>query len=84
MRDFFIRSFEMIVSVVVVVAALVVFIGGLVTMFSHMGGFLQGLMVWVIGAIYVLFMGGAMFLGLGIYQNTKRTADATERLANRG
>lgn len=83
MRDFFIKSFEVIVSIVVIVSALVVFVGGLVMMFSHMGGFLQGLLFWVLGAIYVLFVGGAMFLGLGIYQNTKRTADATERLANR-
>ena len=77
MRDFFIKSFEVIVSVVVVLMAAAVVIGGLVTMFS--GGFLQGLGILIGGAVYVLFLGGLMFLGLGIYQNTKRAADALER-----
>ncbi|MDR5650994.1 hypothetical protein [Ruixingdingia sedimenti] len=84
MRDFFIRSFELIVGVVIVVAALGVLIGGLMTMFAPQGGFLQGIAIWVAGAIYVLFLGGAMYLGLGIYQNTRRTAEALERLAERG
>lgn len=77
MRDFFIKSFEIIVSVVVVLMAVAVVIGGLMTMFN--GGFLQGLGILIGGAVYVLFIGGAMYLGLGIYQNTKRTADALER-----
>jgi len=83
MRDFFIRSFEMIVSAIVILAAIGVFIGGLVVMFNAQGGFVQGLVVWIVGAVYVLFLGGAMYLGLGIYQNTKRTADAIDALARR-
>jgi hypothetical protein len=27
----------------------------------------------------VIFIGGALYLGLGIYQNTKRMADAMDR-----
>ncbi len=83
MRDFFIQSFEMIVSAIVVIAAIGVFIGGLVMMFNAQGGFLPGLGIWIVGGIYVLFLGGAMYLGLGIYQNTKRTADAIEALARK-
>jgi hypothetical protein len=43
------------------------------------GGILAGLAILVVGSIYVVFMGGLMYLGLGIYQNTKRAADALER-----
>ncbi len=83
MRDFFIRSFEMIVSAIVILAGVTVFVGGLVMMFNERGGFVQGLGVWVVGGIYVLFLGGAMYLGLGIYQNTKRAADAIEAMARK-
>ncbi len=83
MRDFFIRSFEMIVSALIVLLALGVLVGGLVTMFSAQGGFIAGLGIWLFGAVYVLFIGGAMYLALGIYQNTKRTADAVETMAKR-
>ncbi len=43
------------------------------------GGPLAALMILIGGSIYVLFVGGFMYLGLGIYQNTKRTAEALER-----
>ena len=47
---------------------------------QHMGGGpLAGLLILVIGAIYILFVGGFMYLGLGIYHNTKRTAEALEK-----
>ncbi|WP_170166982.1 hypothetical protein [Paracoccus methylarcula] len=49
-------------------------------MFNAQGGFLQGLLVWAIGAIYLVLMGGMIYLGLGIYNNTRRTADAIEQL----
>ena len=32
-------------------------------------------------AIYLLLMGGMVYLGLGIYNNTRRTAEAVERLS---
>lgn len=92
MRDFFINSLEKLVGVVVVLLSLGVLIaavgatmGGNTTMGGqHMGGGpLAGLLILVIGAIYVLFVGGFMYLGLGIYQNTKRTAEALEKPLNR-
>ncbi len=84
MRDFFIRSFEMLVGVIVVVMGIAVLIGAVGAMFGGNmmgtgGGILAGLAVLVIGGIYVVFMGGIMYLGLGIYQNTKRTAELLER-----
>ena len=40
-----------------------------------------GRAVLIGGGIYVIFIGGLMYMGLGIYQNTKRTAAAVEKLA---
>lgn len=92
MRDFFINSFEILVGFIVVLmglgvllfAAMATFGGG--NMGAQMGpnapsGPLIGLLILVAGAVYVIFVGGLMYLGLGIYQNTKRTAEAVEKLA---
>lgn len=83
MRDFFINSFEKLVGVLVALMAIGVLIAAIGMMMNPQGGFLVGLMTLIGGAVYVLFMGGAMYLGLGIYQNTKRTAEATEALLRR-
>lgn len=95
MRDFFIRSLEMLINVIVglgalaiVVAAVIVSVGG-GGMGGEMagpmggGGPLAGLVILVGGAIYLILVGGFMYLGLGIYQNTRRTAEAIEKLAAR-
>lgn len=83
MREFFILWMERIVNVVIVLGAIAVVISGLVAMFSAQGGILQGLGVWIIGSIYLILMGGMIYLGLGIYNNTRRTADAVEKLSAR-
>lgn len=83
MRDFFIRSMEQIINALVILGGIGVVIGALVTMFSAQGGFLQGIAVLVFGAIYLVLMAGMIYLGLGIYQNTRRTAEATEAMARR-
>ncbi len=90
MRDFFINAFEKLVGVIIVLLLVLVVVGALATMFGggmmgpggqQGGGFLPGLLVLIVGLIYVIFIGGAMYLGLGIYQNTKRTAELLERMA---
>ena len=92
MRDFFINSFEILVGVIVVLLSLgVIIFAGLAAFGSGTPGMgpgmamangpLAGLAILVGGAIYVIFIGGLMYLGLGIYQNTKRTAAAVEKLA---
>ena len=83
MRDFFILWLERIINVVIVIAAVFVLIGGFVVMFSANGGFFQGLAAWFVGTLYLIVMGGMIYLGLGIYNNTRRTADAVERLSQR-
>ncbi|MFZ1727678.1 MAG: hypothetical protein WBO29_10310 [Albidovulum sp.] len=94
MRDFFIKSLEKVINIIVVlgaifviVAAVAVSVGGRMggEMGSQMGGGgpLVGLFVLIGGAVYLILVGGFMYLGLGIYQNTKRTAEAVERMASR-
>lgn len=89
MRDFFINSFEKLVNVVVVLLAIGVVVFAAMAAFSGgMGpggasGPLAGLGILIGGGIYVVFIGGLLYMGLGIYQNTKRTADAVEKLASK-
>jgi hypothetical protein len=88
MRDFFIRSLEAVINVVIVIFAIgilvtaggVAFGGGQIEgPMGAAGGFGVGLAILVGGGIYLIIFGGFMYLGLGIYQNTKRTADLLER-----
>lgn len=85
MREIFIGTMEKCVNVLVVLAAIGIVIAALVVMFSGAsgGGFLQGLGVLVFGALYLLLIFGGIYLALGIYDNTRRTAIATEELARR-
>ena len=94
MRDFFINSFEILVGVIVVVMSLGVLVfagmaafgGGTVMGMGGPGvpsGPLMGLAILIGGGIYVIFIGGLMYIGLGIYQNTKRTAAAVEKMTGR-
>ena len=77
MRDFFIEWFEKLVVVIIVIMAIGVAIGSVGAIFQQ--GILIGLVILIVGAVYVIFIGGALYLGLGIYQNTKRMADAMEQ-----
>ncbi len=86
MRNFFISSLEMVINIVVVVMAIGVVIGAVAVMLTPAymgGGFFRGLMVLLGGGVYVLIMGGVLYLGLGIHANTKRTADLLEEMARR-
>jgi len=91
MRDFFINSFEILVGVIVVLLSIAVVGVAAATAFGGAGmmgpnapsGPLMGLAILVGGVIYVIFVGGLMYLGLGIYQNTRRSAVAMEKLAAR-
>lgn len=81
MRDFFINSLEKIINVIVVLGCVGVVIGTIAVAFAPDGGGIgPALAVLIGGAIYVLLFGGFMYLGLGIYHNTKRTAEAIETL----
>ena len=81
MRDFFIKSFESLIAIIIIISAAGTVIAGLATMFSE--GFFRGIAVLIFGAIYTVVMGGGLYLAFGIYHNTKRTADAVERMAQK-
>ncbi len=87
MRNFFILWMERIVNVVIVIGAIAIFVSGVAAIFGSnagMGqGLLAGLAIWLGGAIYLILMGGLIYLGLGIHDNTRRTAQAVEELARR-
>jgi len=80
MRDFFINSFEKLVAVIVVLMCIGVIVVAISAAFQAGGmlGILSFLGILIGGAIYVILMGGFMYLGLGIYHNTKRMADAMD------
>lgn len=82
MREFFITWFERIVGLLIIAVSLGFLVAGFGTMAGltgQPGGVFAGIMILIAGAIYVVLMGGVLYLGLGIYQNTKRMADALER-----
>lgn len=94
MRDFFIRSLEVLINILMVVLILGVVLASIAAMagmgdfriagMGSGGGVLLGLGILIGGGLYIILIGGFMYLGLGIYQNTRRAADALERMAGRG
>ena len=88
MRDFFIRGFEAILSVVLVIAAIGIGAVAGMTAFGNAtviqglpagaSGPVAGLIILVVGFVALLVYGGLLYLGLGIYHNTRRTAMALE------
>ena len=87
MRDFFIRSLEMVINVVVIIMAIGIVLGAGAAAFSPtagteefggMNGPLAGLLILFGGFVYLILVAGFMYQGLGIYQNTKRTAELLE------
>ena len=83
MREFFINALETIIATVIVLGGITILISGVAMMFSAEGGLLAGLAVWFGGGIWLMITGGMAYLGLGIYHNTRRTAEAMEAMARR-
>ncbi|MGA0542059.1 hypothetical protein [Neotabrizicola sp. VNH66] len=81
MRHAIIRSFDVLVWLMAALLA----IGGLVAggMAMGQGQGLAGLMIIVGGILYAIIFAGMLFLVVGIYENTKRTAEAVERMGGR-
>lgn len=86
MRDFFINLLEKLINIFVIIALIGVVGGAIAASMAPQNG-VPGVAVafgvLVIGVLYVVLMAGFMYLGLGIYQNTRRTAAAMEDLARR-
>ena len=49
---------------------------------AEVPGPVAGVAILIVGVIYTIFIGGLMYLGLGIYHNTRRMAEALERQAS--
>lgn len=86
MRDMFIGLLEKIIHIIVVLGAIGVVIFSVALLMQPPPG-VNGVMAFVGaligGTLYLILVAGFMYLGLGIYQNTRRTADAVEVLAGR-
>jgi hypothetical protein len=80
MRDFVIKSLDVIIWIVAAFFVLGGVIGGLIALVN---GQMQGLALIILGPLYAIVFAGWIFLAIGTYNNTKRTADAIEKLANR-
>jgi hypothetical protein len=86
MRNFFIKSLEIIINVVVIIAAIgIVIMAGAAFMSGNaaqaqygMNGAVAGVLILIGGGVYLTMVAGFMYLGIGIYQNTKRTAELLE------
>ena len=87
MRDFFVESLENLIGVIVVLLGLSVLVGAAAASFGGINNGpaspLIGLAILIGGAAYVILIGGFLYMDVGIYQNTKRTASAVEKLAAR-
>lgn len=83
MRDFFLNSFEILVEVIVGLMCLGVVILAAVPLFSgHDGSLLMAVGILVGGGLYVVLMGGILYLVLSMHDSMKRTAAAVEKMAN--
>jgi hypothetical protein len=92
MRDFFIRGFEAVLSIILIIAAIGIVIAAGAAAFggsqlggaaSGMQGPVAGLAILIVGFVGLLIYGGLLYLGLGIYHNTRRTAEALEARGGR-
>ena len=75
MRDFFILALEKLIAIFIILAMLAVLVVGLMAFGAPQGGPAQGLAILLGGGLWVIMMGGMLYLFLGIYHNTKRTAE---------
>lgn len=82
MRDFFIRSFERLIGLFIVIGAIVILVAAVAAALGSSGGgegLLTALGILIGGGLYLVLVGGFAYLGLGIYHNTRRAAEALER-----
>ena len=88
MGHFFIRLLDFLIGIFVAVG----FVGVLVVAFAassgailgpagtSFGGNGAGIVILIGGLIYLAFIAGFLYLGVGIYDNTRRSAEALEFL----
>lgn len=88
MRDFFVRAYGIAINILVVVAMIFVVVvsfqalSGFVPGIGRVG-FVGGLLIFALGSAMVVLAAGTAYTLLAIAENTRRTADAVERMANK-
>ncbi|MGL4236674.1 hypothetical protein [Tabrizicola sp.] len=81
MRQFVIKSFE---TIVWIVGGLIALVGVIMGFAALIQGQFQGLLLIIGGPLYAILLMGMVFIAIAIADNTKRTAEAIEKLAARG
>lgn len=83
MRNFILTSFSMIVDAIVIIMLIGVVLSTLTALFSPYFGFFSALITLIGGLAAVALTAGSLYLLMGIYEHSKRTAEATEALLRR-
>ena len=83
MRNFFIKSFEFVASIIVALGFLILIVGTVAVAQSPEGGIARAIGVLFGGFVYLALLVGSIYLVIGIHDNTKRTALAVEELLRR-
>lgn len=73
----------MIVDALVIIMLIGVVLSTLATLFNPHFGFFSALIALIGGLAAVALTAGSLYLLLGIYEHSKRTAEATEALLRR-
>jgi hypothetical protein len=92
MYHFFIRSLDLLIGIFVIFGMLAVLFAGFAVADGRWmapnempmaNGRFAGALVVLVGTLNVFFVAGFLYLGVGIYYNTKRTADAVEKMVKK-
>ena len=83
MRDKIISALTFLIWVLGAILLSGGFFAGIAVMSDPSGGFFKGIFVMLIAVIYAILTLGFYFIASGIYENTRRTAAAVDKLANR-
>jgi hypothetical protein len=80
MREFVIKSLDILIWVV---GGLIAVAGVVFGLMALVNGQAQGLLFIILGPIYAILFCGMFLLAVGVYNHTRRTAEALEKLAAR-
>ena len=83
MRNFFIKSFEAIASIIVVIGVVAIIAGAVSVSQLPQGGIARAIGVLIGGFVYLSLLVGGIYLVIGIHDNTRHTAAAVEELLRR-
>lgn len=96
MRNFFINALDLLIGLIAIILILLVLYVTYLTATADVGaaaftwngislgsGPAAAGIMFVAGTLYTIVVVGFLYIGTGIYKNTKRTADAVEEMLRR-